>query len=220
MNKWLAKIVVSWSLLLATAAVAHPHVWIDLRVTPVVDVQGRLTALQQAWRFDPFYSLVLLEELEQGGPLEEIEQRYDQLAQEVVANLSRVDFFTHLQQKSPLLNGQQQQLKFAPVTSFTLLRIGQRLEFGFELPLQQPVALNGVQLEYKVYDPGYYIEIVHAQEQGFNAQALPATCKAQLHAPNPSRELIEQAYALDVDEVAQDPQLGVYFAEQLLLNCL
>ena len=56
--------------LVASTAQAHPHVWIDLRVQPQLNEQGQLVALQQAWRFDPFYSLILIEELQRGGPAE------------------------------------------------------------------------------------------------------------------------------------------------------
>lgn len=199
-------------LLMSLPVAAHPHVWIELRVTPLINAQGQLTALQQSWRFDPFYSLILLEELERGGPANELEQRYDQLAQEVVANLARVDFFTRIQQG-------QQAIKPGQVKDYTLLRTGQRIEFSFELPLQQPIPLRSTQLSYRIYDPGYYIEILHTPEQGINASQLPGHCRTHLEAPNPSSELIEAALSLDITDMAEDPQLGLYFSERLLLEC-
>ena len=83
-------------ILLVTAklASAHPHVWIDLRIKPLMNEQGNLLGLEQAWRFDPFYSLVLIEELDKGGPKVELEERYDQLSIEIVNNLNGVNFFT------------------------------------------------------------------------------------------------------------------------------
>lgn len=199
-------------LLVALPVAAHPHVWIDLRITPVLTAEGHLAALQQSWRFDPFYSLILIEELERGGPPNELEQRFDQLAREVVNNLARVDFFTHIQHG-------QQTIKSGPVTDYTLLQTGQRIEFSFELPLQQPILLRDTQLSYRIYDPGYYIEILHASEQGINTTGLPPGCQAHLEAPDPSGELIEQALSLDVTDTAGDPQLGLYFSERLLLDC-
>lgn len=192
---------------------AHPHVWIDLRVNPKFDAEGQLIALQQSWRFDPFYSLLLIEELEKGGPAEELEERIDQLALEVVRNLENFDFFTRLR-----VEGRRQ--RFAEVQEFNLMQIGRRIEFSFVLPLAEPVQLEQVSMQYQVYDPSYYIEILHATDQEPAPEWLPAACQFQVEAPNPSSDLIEKALALDEDEVPEDPLLGEYFAETVYLKCL
>lgn len=191
---------------------AHPHVWIDLRVSPQVNDQGEVTALRQAWRFDPFYSLVLIEELERGGPKDELEQRLDELALEVVRNLQKFEFFTRMR-----LEGKRQ--SFAQVVDYNLMQVGRRIEFSFVLPLQEPVALKGQQLHYQVYDPSYYIEILHLPGRGLDKEALPEVCKMELQEPNPSSDLIEKALALDENEVPEDPMLGEHFAETVYLDC-
>ena len=66
---------------------AHPHGWIDLRMRLVVDDEGRLTGLHQSWRMDPFYSLVVLEELGQAGGEGGLEAALDQLGSEIRDNL-------------------------------------------------------------------------------------------------------------------------------------
>jgi len=191
---------------------AHPHVWIDLRVTPQLNDQGEMTALRQAWRFDPFYSLMLIEELEKGGPAEELEQRLDELALEVAKNLQNFDFFTRVRAA-----GQRQAL--AEVTEYNLMQVGRRVEFSFVLPLEQAIALQDQPLQYQVYDPSYYIEILHVPGRGVDQEPLPATCKVDLQEPNPSSDLIEKALALDEDDVPEDPQLGEHFTETVTLDC-
>ncbi len=200
-------------LVTSSSVYAHPHVWIDLRIKPVINTQGELLGLQQAWRFDPFYSLVLIEELERGGPKNELEARYDQLAVEIVNNLSHANFFTQGQSKNIQLN-------WKPVTDYTLLRIGQRIELKFLLPLQQPLLLTAAPFNYQIYDPTYYIEMLHALEMGINKTGLPNHCKITLESPQPSADLIEQALSLDKTDTAEDPQLGLYFAERVTLECL
>lgn len=200
-------------LVIATSASAHPHVWIDLRIKPVMNEQGQLLGLEQAWRFDPFYSLVLIEELERGGPKAELETRYDQLVIEIVNTLKGVNFFTQ---------GQSNGLKVSwlAVTEHTLLRVGQRLEFRFLLSLAKPLALDQQPFSYQIYDPTYYIEMLHSVTGGLDKSALMVGCSIKLTAPSPSSDLIEKALALDKNEVAEDPQLGSYFAEQTTLSCL
>ncbi|WP_404415621.1 DUF1007 family protein [Marinospirillum sp.] len=201
------------ALLLFTGSIqAHPHVWIDLRVSPQVNEQGQITGLRQAWRFDPFYSLVLIEELEKGGPEDELDQRLDQLALEVVQNLENFDFFTQV-----TVAGKRQ--GFEPVTEYNLMQVGRRIEFSFVLPLQNPVTLQDERLQYQVYDPSYYIEILHAAGNELDTQQLPASCEVDVQEPSPPGDLVAKAMALDKDEKPEDPQLGEHFAETVNLDC-
>lgn len=190
---------------------AHPHVWVDLRVRPLMNEQQQLIALQQSWRFDPFYSLILIEELERGGPAAELEQRYDQLALEVVTNLARFDFFSRV-------SSQGVRQGFAEVTDYNLMRVGQRVEFSFVLPLKTPLD-SRTTLNYQIYDPSYYIEMLHTPEIGLDRTRLPEICQVEIQAPNPSSDLIEKALALDADQTPDDPELGVHFAERVLIRC-
>lgn len=216
MRRYLRRIgdlLVAWVLLMmATQVGAHPHVWIDLRIKPVMNVQGELLGLEQAWRFDPFYSLVLLEELEKGGVAAELEERYDQLAWEIVKNLNNVSFFT----QGRVLQTPSQ---WNQVTEATLLRRGQRLELRFYLPLANPLLLSSAAFSYQIYDPTYYIEMLHAAESGLDKTGLTAACQLELEVASPSSYLIEQALALDKTETAEDPELGKHFAEKVTLDC-
>ncbi|OWT75077.1 hypothetical protein CEY04_20300 [Achromobacter sp. HZ28] len=39
----------------ATAAQAHPHMWIDAQAALVFDGQGRLEAVRERWKFDEMF---------------------------------------------------------------------------------------------------------------------------------------------------------------------
>ena len=74
------------SLLASPLAMAHPHGWIDMSVRVITDDNGVAIGLHQTWRMDPFYSLVVFEELQQvpGGSMEE---GLDQLGGEIRDNV-------------------------------------------------------------------------------------------------------------------------------------
>ncbi|WP_254275957.1 DUF1007 family protein [Halomonas sp. 3H] len=197
-------------------AQAHPHGWIDLRMRLVVDDEGRLTGLHQAWRMDPFYSLVVLEELGRAEGEGGLEAGLDQLGLEIRNNLVDQGYFTELR-----LDGEP--LALAEVNDYTVLERGGRVEFIFLLPLETPTALNGRMLRYQVFDPTYYIEVVHEEEDGApagDALALGGEldCEAHILPADPDPAKVMEAAMLDVTDEAE-PGLGRHFAETGEVTC-
>jgi ABC-type uncharacterized transport system substrate-binding protein len=195
---------------------AHPHGWIDLRMRLVVDDEGRLTGLHQSWRMDPFYSLVVLEELGQAGGEGGLEAALDQLGSEIRDHLVPYGYYTEL-----TLAGEKQD--FGEVNDYTVLERGGRIEFIFLLPLAEPQPLAGQSLRYQVFDPTYFIEMVHEEENRAPAEdALlvggELACETRIHQPSPDPELVMRAAMLDVDDEAE-PGLGRHFAETGEVTC-
>ena len=133
-------------------AQAHPHEWIDLRVRLIFDDDRRLTAVEQSWMFDPFFSAYVLDELtEQRPDRAAIAAKADALGPEMVGNLAKHGFLNEWH-----FNGE-------PVTGLSGSFVGTRvtrdqLELTFRLDLDQPLDLRGGRFEYGVFDPTYYIE--------------------------------------------------------------
>ena len=72
-------------------AQAHPHEWIDLRVRLIFDDDRRLTAVEQSWMFDPFFSAYVLDELTDQRPdRAAIAAKAEALGPEMVGNLAHV----------------------------------------------------------------------------------------------------------------------------------
>lgn len=93
---WQVALLMMGSLVAAQPAAAHPHGWVDLRVTLRLDDQGRAVAMRQYWLLDPFYSLTLRQELAAVEDDTSMEQRLDLLGSEILANLSQFDYYTHV----------------------------------------------------------------------------------------------------------------------------
>ena len=63
--RWLTEAAIALSIYIAigsSTAQAHPHVWIDLTGTVVLDDAGRITAIEQQWLFDPLYTVFATDE--------------------------------------------------------------------------------------------------------------------------------------------------------------
>ncbi|WP_163558411.1 DUF1007 family protein [Halomonas sp. NO4] len=209
----------AWAALLLLGpglALAHPHGWIDLRVRLLFDDQGRATALHQAWHMDPFYSLVVLEELQHAGGEGGLEVGLDQLGGEIRDNLQPHDYFTEVTLgDEPLALGE--------VSEYTVMVRDDRVELLFLLPLAEPRALAGEPLRYRVFDPTYYLEMVHELDgEGRHEGALTvrgvAGCEGRILPADPDPERVMEAAMLDRTDEAP-PGLGRYFAETGVVTC-
>lgn len=203
------------SVLVSANAHAHPHGWIDLSVRVITDDEGMVSGLHQTWRMDPFYSLVVFEELQQVEAAS-LDEGLDQLGKEIRDNLSGYDYLTEVS-----INGERQTL--GEVSEYTALERDGRLTFMFILPLESPQSLEGNQLTYQVFDSTYYLEVVHEAE---NNQPLeealilngePA-CELSIVPANPDPELVMEAAMLGEDETGE-PGLGRHFAETGRVDC-
>lgn len=203
------------SLLASHDARAHPHGWIDLSVRVITDDEGVVSGLHQTWRMDPFYSLVVFEELQQVENAS-LEEGLDQLGTEIRDNLSGQHYLTEVR-----INGEPQAL--GEVSEYTAMERDGRLIFMFILPLESPQPLADATLTYQVFDPTYYIEVVHEEEGGqprddaLILQGEPA-CELAIIAADPDPERVMQAALLDKDE-SGEPGLGRFFAETGQVDC-
>lgn len=207
--------VITIGLLASPKAQAHPHGWIDLSVRVITDDEGTMSGLHQTWRMDPFYSLVVFEELQQVEN-SSLEEGLDQLGKEIRDNLSDQHYLTDVS-----INGERQAL--GEVSEYTAMERDGRLVFMFILPLASPQPLADTTLTYQVFDPTYYIEVVHEEEGGKpldDALILHGApdCRLAILAADPDPEQVMQAALLDKDE-SGEPGLGRYFAETGQVDC-
>lgn len=214
--RWMKGAALAVGLGLASGEVwAHPHGWIDLSMRVITNEAGEATGVHQTWRMDPFYSLVVFEELQQ-VPGASLEEGLDQLGSDIRNNLVPQHYFTELR-----INRQRQ--AFGEVTEYTAMERDGRLTFMFILPLESPQPLQGNVLEYQVFDPTYYLEVVHeADNDGPSKGALvlngEPTCELSIIEADPDPEMVLQAALLDVDEEGE-PGLGRHFAETGRVDC-
>lgn len=218
---WLTPLLMLGTLVASQPAAAHPHGWVDLRVTLRLDDQGRAVAMRQYWLLDPFYSLTLRQELAALEDDTSMEQRLDVLGSEILANLSQFDYYTHV-----TLDGEP--VALGKATRQTTWLKGERVAFQMELPLAEPVAMAGHTLSYRIYDPTYYIEILHdpdaiAVQQGLVVSGLEGqdsalSCTPGITPADPDPSKVAEASMLDINATAP-MDIGQYFAEVGSVSC-
>lgn len=197
------------------ASLAHPHGWVDVSVRVLMDERGRVEALQQRWRLDPFYSQLLLEELRAAQGEAPMEARLDQLGVEIRHNLSQQHYFTHV-----TLDGEA--VALGEVDHLTTLARDGRVVLMFRLPLAEPLPVDQAAMHYRIYDPTYYLEILHEAEGDTpRSDALSVTgtdCVTRIMAADPDPAQVAEAARLDRTEQAPEG-LGRFFAETGEVRC-
>lgn len=201
--------------LLPVAVLAHPHAWIDLRISFERDANGQITHMLHHWRFDPTYGQYLFDDAQEHQPGDTPAVRLQGLAGEILDNLDEYRWYSHLQMAD-------EAIEIAAAGNPRMAMEAGLLHFRFRLELAEPVDPAGAALEYKVYDPTYFIEILHQEPHGtriVDASGLVhATCEARLERPRPDPAVLARAMALD-SGASVDYDLGRYFAERVTVRC-
>lgn len=113
---------------------AHPHVFIDYKVTFLTDEQG-VNAIRMQWEFDPMFSesIIISYDLNENRKLEP--EEVATIKKEAFVNLKNYHYMTKV-----FLNDQP--LRFFVATDFNAKIVKDQLHYYFTLPLEKPVVAN------------------------------------------------------------------------------
>lgn len=189
---------------------AHPHVWIDLRSQFEFDGDGRITGLLIDWTFDEFYTAFVVAEA--GGPEAMDQETLTGIGRGNLSNLREFNYFTEFRAGGAIQ-------PFAVPETFDIGLKDGKLWLRFSVPLESPLTPAAHRISYAVYDPSYFVEILHV-EDGYRlpAEGGPEGCRTVLEAPNPSTEALSLAESLDLMDTAPE-SFGALFAERVRLEC-
>jgi len=190
---------------------AHPHSFISLKTTPVVE-QGLLTGLKMQWMMDELTSADLLYDAGDAAPDSPV---WKKLAAEVMANVLSQHYFTEVWQ-------QGKKVKFtAQPPEYRLERVGHQALLSFVLPLAKPQPLQGASLTFSTFDPSFYVDMKYDHDADVSLpQMLTKNCQITVVTPEPSEEMLIFAASLDKEDAPpEDMALGQQFAQQVTLQC-
>jgi ABC-type uncharacterized transport system substrate-binding protein len=165
----------------ADPAAAHPHVFIDNRVTFVFDA-GKVTALRFDWMFDDVFSDSLLSQFDADGDgaFDALESKA--FGEGVLPNLQAFHYFTYV-----WVDGKQ--LDPIDPADFVARASDRIVTFQMKVPLPQPVDPRTQALATEIYDREFYVSVELAQADPValeNAEGVP--CDASV------RDDVENAY--------------------------
>jgi len=196
--------------LMVPKAMAHPHAWVDVKSTVVFDDSGNVIALDLDWLFDAFYTVFVLEDITAAG--DPPQQALLDLAAQNLKNLHEYNYFLEV-----LTHGARWDT--GAVDTYETNLVGDRLRMAFRVPLAAPLNAKTDAVSFKIYDPTYYIEMVHVEENPVAFDGAPlGACSAVVVEPSPDEEAVTFAAMLDQSQTGPN-DLGRLFAQTVQVRC-
>ncbi len=91
------------------------------------------------------------------------------------------------------------------------------MEILFDITPEIPIDNKGI--EWQVYDPTYYIAMMHTENTNVSVTANHALdCSSTVEQPDPTEDIINYAMGLDQSQ-RETNGLGKHFAEKIRINC-
>jgi ABC-type uncharacterized transport system substrate-binding protein len=190
-------------------ALAHPHIFVATGLTPVVSEDGRLTGIEVTWRYDAFYSLLVLEDMG-------LDSDHDGVL--TAAELARLDGFD-----MQWIEGYAGDLFVHEGARALELGPPEPRRSAFEDGMITTSHFRAIKAAGKgpfmiqAYDPTYYT----AYDLGLGV-GMANGCTAEVIAPDigaAETRLKAELAKLPKDAELNFPEVGDVFAEKVMLRC-
>jgi ABC-type uncharacterized transport system substrate-binding protein len=196
-------------LLGASAAQAHPHVWITATSELIYAPDGSITGVRHAWTFDDMFSTYALQGIETKTKGVYSREELEPLAQTNVESLKEFAYFT-------FAKADGKKARFEEPVDYFLEYRDAALTLHFTLPLKAPVKAKELALE--VFDPSYFIDFRFADRDPVKLVGAPASCQMQFQRPSDgsanAQKLGEQSFLS-----GDNSNYGMMFANKITVQC-
>lgn len=184
---------------LASAASAHPHIFIDAKATLVFNAAGELTAIRNAWTFDEAFSVWQVQGLDANGDGITSSEEMQDLADENLKGLAEYGFYTSAGEGTS-------SVPFASMDDGRFVYEDSRSTLSYSIEPQGPYRIKD-KLEIAIADPEYYVAIALGPED-VTLENAPAGCSVHLDPPRElDPELQARLYELPPDVTKLPPDL-------------
>jgi len=191
----------------ATAADAHPHVWITAKSQLLYAPDGTVSGVRHAWTFDDMFSTYAVQGIEPKTKGTFSRDELAPLAQTNVESLKEFGFFTFAK-----ADGSKQRF-LEPVDYFLDYKDG-LLTLNFTLPAKTP--FRAKQLVLEVFDKAFFIDFKYADQDPVKLVGAPADCKMQFQRPNDGSAAAQK---LGEQSFGEGGSFGLMFANKITVDC-
>ncbi len=200
-------------------AMAHPHVWVEMRSKVLLSADGMVTGVRVEWTTDPAYAKDALDGLDANGNGVYEPDELARLTQENLESLASYDYFVAFR-----FNGEPQKNGKATNGIQTYNANDGRLTLLFTVPLETPLDPHKGEIRLKVYDPEFFIDFEYSKKTPLLiSHPLAAGCTANLMElpPDPVATQTKTMLATKGKDWKPDMEedFGALFAQPVVIAC-
>lgn len=196
---------------MATPALAHPHVWVNVETEILHDPHG-VIGFRHHWTFDEFYTSFALQGLDKNNDGQYDREELKELTEINITSLKEFGFFTF-----PQL-GIHEVARLEP-KDYWLEHKNNMLTLHFTLPLKDPVPKAKLKdFHFAIYDPTFYVSFAYAEKDPIRIAAGLGDCRVEVSKP----EAQAPAKSLSESVTSTNDQLmgtGQQYAQTVRLKC-
>ena len=194
----------------ASAAEAHPHVWITSTSELIYDPDGTLTGVRHAWTFDEMFAAYALQGIESRTKGAYSRDELAPLAQTNVESLKEYAYFTFAK-----ADGKKE--KFNEPVDYFLDYKDNALTLHFTLPLKTPFKAKALVLE--VFDPTIFIDFKFAEKDPVKLVGAPEGCQMKFQRPNDGSASAQRLNEQTFMNGGENANYGAMFANKITVDC-
>jgi ABC-type uncharacterized transport system substrate-binding protein len=202
--------------LLATPAVAHPHVWATVRSEIVFGPDQQITGIRHAWTFDEFYTAMAIQGLDADGDGVYTTEELQPLAKVNVESLKGYDYFTFVH-----LSDQGKPSALKEPVGYSMAYDKSLLTLHFTLPLEKPLDPKVHAVAVDVYDPSFFVAFGFATDAPvkMTGTSVPG-CAAEIQKPDAAAEADAKALSeAFFSQLGSNSTFGSQFAQTAIIKC-
>jgi len=194
----------------ASAAEAHPHVWITSTSELIYGPDGTLTGVRHAWTFDEMFAAYALQGIETKTKGAYSRDDLAPLAQTNVESLKEYAYFTFAK-----ADGKKE--KFNEPVDYFLDYKDNALTLHFTLPLKTPFKAKALVLE--VFDPTIFIDFKFAEKDPVKLVGAPEGCQMKFQRPNDGSASAQRLNEQTFMNGGENANYGAMFANKITVDC-
>jgi nickel/cobalt exporter len=187
--------------LLATPALAHPHIFVDAKAVIVFDDAGAITEIRNSWTFDEAFSVWQTQGLDTNNDGVTSSEEMQELADDNIVGLAEYGFYTYAGEGD-------ETLPLQAVGTPKFVFEGGRSTLIFAVAPTEPYRIERA-LEVAINDPEYYVAITFADASTVMLENAPVGCATTLEPPEEMSDVLqEQLFQLGPDVTVLPPDLA------------
>ena len=214
---WIDRLRAGWALIsmvLATPAFAHPHVWVTARADVIFAPGGKLSGVRHSWSFDKGYSAFVTQGLDKNRDGKLTPDELQDLAKQNIESLAESEYFTVLK-----VNDTKQ--AFDAPRDYQMAVANDEATLTFFLPTKVPPPAAKV-FAVEISDPTYFVAFSIAE--GHDAMKLagaPKGCSVSITRPKPMNVAQQQRNLSEAffQALTSASNYGSQFANRAIVAC-